>query len=259
MRRATQRLILLAIGGLAVIVTPALAAAQSGWTVDVGGERSSVTQEGVQSLWLTGRAQVGWVKPEAGGWFGTVERQTRYGLTDVAFSASGYRRLGAWTIGGGAGVTPDPSFWFRRSLDAEVSRTVAGTVVASVGVRQMTFVATTVRQVQPAVTWYHSKGELQARLFVTHNSSREDPSLTLLVVGSVQAPRWIRWSGAVARGDRIFDVGSLRTGSAPGWTVRGSARVRLAPHLAVEAGAGFAREQPAFEQRTFTLSLRGTF
>jgi hypothetical protein len=110
MRCTTRRLILLALGGLAVAAAPVPAAAQSGWTVDVGGERSSVTQEGVQSLWWTETAQLGWVKPEAGGWFGTVERQTRYGQSDVTISTSGYRRLGAWTIAGGVGASSNPSF-----------------------------------------------------------------------------------------------------------------------------------------------------
>jgi hypothetical protein len=123
----------------------------------------------------------------------------------------------------------------------------------------MDFNTLTVRQVEPVVTWYHSKGEVQARLFITHRSSREGASLTGLVVGSVQATPWIRWFGAVAYGDRIFDVGSLPNGTAPAWTVRGSARIRLASHVAVEVGAGFAREQPAFRQRTLTLSLRGNF
>ncbi len=250
---------LAALTGLLIVSTPTPSAGQSGWVVDVAGERSSVTIGAIETIWSTERVQVGWVRPEAGGWFARVERHDRFGRSDLVFGANGYRRLGVWTIAAGAAGTSDADFWFRRSLDVELSRTLVGTLVASVGYRDMEFVSTGVRQVQPALTLYHRKGDLQGRLFVTRNRVRDGSSLTGLVTGTYQASPRIGVSASVARGDRIFDIGSIATGTARAWMARGSVRVGLGSRTALDVGLGLAHEEPRFDQRTLSVSVRRSF
>jgi len=247
------------LAGALTAVSPSMAEAQAKWSVDLGGERSPVTIDGVDAVWTAQRLLVGRVDPDKGGGFASVERQARFGRVDVVLAGNGYRRLGAWTVAGGAAATPDAEFWFRWSADGELSRTLVGTLVGSVAVRHIQFVTTSVDQVQPAVTWYHRRGELGARLFVTRNQVRAGTSLTGLAQGSVELMRRIRLAGGVARGDRIFDIASLSTGPAQAWMARGSLRIGIGGGAAVEVGVGFAHENPAFDQRTFTVGLRRVF
>lgn len=249
----------LAILAAIVVVFPGIVAAQTGWTIDVGGERSAVTINDLDTVWSSERLQIGWVREEAAGWFGGVERQGRFDRSDLVFSTSGYRRLGDWTLGGGAAGTADADFWFRRSVEAELSRRIAGTLVASGGYRVMEFSSATVRQAQPALTWYHRRSEVQGRLFITRNSNRSRSSTTGLVQSSFQVTPRVRLWGAVARGDRIFDIASLATGTATAWMVRGTLRIGIGQRNAIEIGGGYAREEPRFEQRTLAFSVRRSF
>lgn len=235
------------------------AAAQSGWTIDVGGERMGVTLGGVDSVWTSERVQIGYVNPEEGGWFGGVERHDRFGRSDLVFSTSAYRRLGDWTVAGGAARTIDADFWFRWSVNGEISRRLVGGLVASGGYRIMEFPSVTVEQIQPALTWYHRRGEVQARLFVTKNSARQRRSNTGLLQTSLQVSTRVRVTAAVARGDRIFDVGSLTAGAAKAWMIRGGLRIGISKRAAIEVGGGYAREEPGFRQRIIAVSVRRTF
>jgi YaiO family outer membrane protein len=249
------------IGSAAILVAlssvPALA--QSGVAVSAGMDRSTVTINGVDSIWTTERVQFSWVRDEVGGWFGTVERQARFGMSDLVFSTSGYRRLGDWTIGGGGAVTAEPDFWFKHSVEGELSRRVTGSVVASAGYRVMAFLPTTVQQVMPALTWYHKRGELRGQLFATHNSARHAWSYSGLLLTSLSVAPRLRLFGAVARGDRIFDIASLPQGSARAWTANGSARIDLGHRLSLDIGGGISHEEPRFDQRTITVALRRSF
>lgn len=225
----------------------------------MGGEWSPVTINGVDTDWFSQHLQISWVHEESGGWFVGVERHERYGERDFVFSTSGYRRLGDWTIGGGMAATEDADFWFRRSATGELSRRIAGTVVASGGYCYFLFPSATVHQAQPALTWYHHRGELQGRVFITYNSTRTSTSLTGLLQSSLRISPRIRIWGAVARGDRIFDIQSLAAGTADAWVVRGTLRVGISRRFAVDVGGGYAREEPGFEQRTVAVSLRSNF
>lgn len=142
-----------------LLAASATAVAQtSPWAVDGGRERVRVTNGGAKSVWTTDRVQVSWVRPESGGWFAAVERQTRGSAVNVTPSVRGYARLGAWTVAGGGGVTPDAIFQYRYSVDAELSRRVVGTLVAGAGYRFLAFNGQDLHQWQPSLTWYHPKG-----------------------------------------------------------------------------------------------------
>jgi YaiO family outer membrane protein len=218
-----------------------------------------VTDQGVHSVWSTIRFQVGRVDEAKGGWFGGVERQERYDIVDVAMYALGYRRLGDWTIAGGVGGTPDADFLYRVRIDAELSRRVVGTVVASAGYRYMDFPGAVVHQIQPAVTWYHGRSEAGLRGFVTYNATLDRTSLAGLATALVEVHPRIRLSGAVAVGDRIFDVTSFASGPASSWVVRGTVRVRVTKADYFEFGGGVAHESPSFDQTTLIASYRRSF
>jgi YaiO family outer membrane protein len=243
---------------LAAILGPVPAFAQSGWSVDLAGERSSVTLGATDTTWSSQTVTAAFTWPRAG-WHAAVERQQRGSSSDVAFSTGGYRRLGDWTIVGGASASPDASFWFRRSGDVELARRVVGTLVASAGYRVMDFAAATIHQVQPTLTWYNPRGEVQARVYVTRNATLHRTSSAVLLRTSTQVSSRLTLTGAVAAGDRIFDVASLATGSAHSWTARAAARVAITPRDSFEIGGGYAREKPTFRQRTFALSYRRAF
>jgi YaiO family outer membrane protein len=237
----------------------AAALAQSGWAVDFGGERTAVTNNGVDSVWSTVKFQLGYVNEEKGGWFGGVERQERYNQVDVSFYTTGYRRFGDWTAAGGIGGTPDADFLYRVSANVELSRRIVGTVVASAGYRYMDFPSAAVHQIQPAVTWYHGRSEVGGRLFVTRNTTLHRTSVSALATAFVEVHPRVRLFGAVARGDRIFDVTSFATGAANSWVVRGTARIRVTAGNYLELGGGFAHEDPAFDQTTLIASFRRSF
>jgi YaiO family outer membrane protein len=238
---------------------PGTARAQSGWAVDFGGERSAVTDHGVDSIWSTVRFQLGYVNEQKGGLFGGVERQERYDLVDVSVYALGYRRLGDWTIAGGVGGTPDADFLYRVSANVELSRRLVGSLVVSAGYRYMDFPGAVVHQIQPAVTWYHRRSEVGGRLFVTRNTTLDRTSVAGLVTALVEVHPRVRLFGAVAVGDRIFDVTSFATGAANSWVARGTVRIRVTAGNYLEFGAGVAHEDPSFDQTTLIASYRRSF
>lgn len=233
--------------------------AQPVWSLDVGVERSDVATGPTSATWETARVQMGVVRPETGGWFAAVERQRRGRLVDFALSTGAYRRLGDWTIAGGAAGSIEPTFLYGVSVEAEVSRRVVGTAVVSLGYRLLDFAAATVHQFQPALTWYHRRGEVQGRLYATRKGPRARSSLTGLWSTSFDVAPRLRVSGAVAYGDRIFDVASLPSAQAPARSMNIRARVAVTGHDFIEIGGGVAHEDPSFEQRTLSLMYRRTF
>jgi YaiO family outer membrane protein len=254
-----RRITLLAIGTVLLFFVPNISHAQSGWRVDIGAERSKVTIHDSDNIWRSQHLEVGWVREESGGWFAGIENQERFGLRDVVFHTNAYRRLGDWALGGGIAGTQDADFWFRHSFEGEISRRIAGSVVASGAYRYMEFPDTTVRQPQMALTWYHRRGEVQGRVFLTHNSIRDGYSATGLIKSSYRFTPLLQCIGSVAYGDRIFDIESLAGGPATAWMARGAFRFNITPRYAIEFGGGFAREKPQFEQQTVAISIRRSF
>jgi len=255
---AATRAILVAIVvlGLPVASTGQTA---SPWRVDYTSERADVSTNAVESTWITSRIQTTWSRPDEGGWLVAVERQSRYGLTDVTVSGRGYRRAGDWTFAAGAGATPAADFSFRASLEGEVSRRVVGTIVATGGYRFLSFAAADIHQVQPALTWYHARGEVEARVFVTRNVARDRTTSAVLVRTTYAANPRLEITAGASLGDRIFDVAAFESGTAESRVVFGRALVGITAHDFVDIGATAANEHPAFTYRSFTLGYRRVF
>ncbi len=222
-------------------------------------ERSSVSNGPAETVWATETVTIALADEAVGGWYGSVERQSRGGLNDTVFGTSAYRRLGDWTIGGGASASPSSTFWFRREADAELSRRIVGTIVLSTAYRFMDFPTAAIHQVQPAVTWYNPRGEVQARVYLTRNATHDRTSPAVLARSVVRLNKGVAVTGIFAAGDRIFDIASLAFGTARSWTARGGVRLNVSARNAVEIGAGFAHEEPGFSQRTIALSYRRSF
>jgi YaiO family outer membrane protein len=243
-----------------VIVHAAPASAQpSPWAADVTSERASVDIYGFSSIWSTERVQSMWSQPEVGGWLIAAERQQRGGLVDVSLSTLGYKQVGKWTLLGAAAATPDSQFLFRESLEAELSRRVVGTIVASGRYRYLDFRSVDVHQAQPALTWYHARGEVEGRAFVTRNMSVPRTTAAALIRSSYAFTPRLRLAGGVAVGDRIFDIASLPFGTARSRVGFGNVRVGLTTHDFIDVGATAAHEQPAFTYRSFSLGYRRVF
>ena len=246
---------------LVLIPVPRTSLAQTTatWAVDIGRERVEVTNLGVVSLWTTDRVQLGWTRPDLGGWFTSVERQERGGLVDVVVSTRGYRRAGDWTVGFGGAVSPDAEFLYRYSADAELSRRVGGTIVASVGYRHLAFQAFGLNQVQSSLAWYHPKGEVQTRLFLTRNGGADRTSPTVLVHTIFDAHARLRVGGGMAVGDRIYDMTLLATGRARSRVGFANVRIGFTAHDAIDVGGSVAHEEPNFDFRSLSVGYRRTF
>lgn len=234
-------------------------AATSPWSVEVTHDRATATNYGIRSIWTTDRLQAGWVLPERGGLFVSTERQVRGSLVDASVGARGYRRLGDWTIAAGGSATPASSFLARASADIELSRRIAGTLVASAGYRYLDFRRLDVHQVQPALTWYHPRGEVESRLYISHNTASGRTSPTLQIRTAYQADRRVQATGGVAYGDRIFDIASLPTGASHSQLGFASVRLGLTAHDFISLGTAVAHEDPAFSYRLFFIGYRRAF
>jgi YaiO family outer membrane protein len=250
----------MAVGCLVVLLIAASpCSAQSSRSIVFGVERSLVTIGDAVTHWDTARLQASLVRPKAGGWYAVIERQRRGQLSDVVVKTSAYRRLGDWTIAGGAGGSVHPSFLYRASAEAEVSRRIAGTLVGSMGYRYLGFAAATVQQWQPALTWYHTRGEISGRMYLTHKGAGVPSSVTGTLSTLFDVSPRVRLGASVAYGDRIFDVAALPTAHAAASMANARVRFGLTSHDFVEVGAGAAQEHPSFTQRTLSLVYRRVF
>jgi YaiO family outer membrane protein len=238
---------------------PAAAQDSSPWSVGVSAERAGVAIGGTDQSWDTDRLQVSWSRPADGGWFLSVDRLARNGITDLSFSTRAYRRLGDWTILVGGGGTPDAQFFYRGFAESELSRRVAGTLVASGGYRFLSFPSTGIHQLQPALTWYHPRGEVAGRLFVTRNGAEGRTTHAFLARTRYRVGPRLEMGGGFAFGDRIFDVSTLQTGLARARVGFATARIGVTAHDALELGATMAGEHPAFRYRSVTVGYRRTF
>lgn len=238
---------------------PAAQASVPPWSVEATHDRATATNQGTRGLWTTDRLQLGWVRPEAGGWFLSTDRQTRGPLLDTAVALRGYRRLGDWTAAAGASVAPASDFLSRMSVDVEVSRRLVRTLVASTAYRYLDFRRLDVHQVQPALTWYHRRGEVESRLYLSHNTATGRTSPTLQIRAAYQARRRLQLAGGLAYGDRIFDIASLPSGTSHSRVGFASVRVGLTSRDSLSVGGASAHEDPAFEYRSLSVGYRRAF
>jgi YaiO family outer membrane protein len=245
--------------GLFLLIAPRLSFAQAVWSLDLGTERSLVTNGGAETTWDTARVQVGLARPEVGGWYAAAERQRRGRLSDFVTGVTGYRRIGDWTIAGGGSGTLHPSFVYRANVEAQVSRRVVGTTVASIGYRYLNFSDASVQQVQPGLTWYHRRGEVETRLYLTRKGARAGESVTGAFSTLFEVTPRVRLALSAAYGDRIFDVAALPAQNATARMVSARVRIGVTRHDFVEIGAGMAHENPVFDQRAFSLVYRRAF
>jgi YaiO family outer membrane protein len=232
---------------------------EKGWSLDAGVERSDVEVDEYEAVWGRERVQVGYRDPAEGGLFFALERHTRDGITDVVMTASGYRRLGDWTVFGRIGVTPNADFYFRQAFEVEISRRVVRTLVAHMGYRYMNFPTGRVHIFTPAATYYFAKGDLHGRAFLVNNQTLNVSSSSFLFRGSYQVLPRLRLSGGVAFGERIFDITFLPNEPAEGWLFYFEPLFSITEKDAVGFQMGLAHEEPYFDRRTLGFFYRRTF
>lgn len=242
------------------LVGPDTAGAQDrGLTLEAGIERSSVTIDESEDTWGTDYVQLGYRAPETGGAFFVFERQTRFGQVDTVFRGSGYRRLGDWTVSGELGLTANADFYYRQSVEGELSKRIVGTLVGHVQYRYLNFPSARVQVVSPAATFYFAKGELHGRLYLVRNSTLELDSQSFLVRGLYELNDRLRFGGGFAAGERIFDITFLPGVPAEGWLVYGDALVRVGGENGIGVRLGFAHEEPYFNRLSLGAYYRRWF
>ena len=229
------------------------------WSVSIARERAAATQSQVATDWLTDRVEVCWLRTEDGGWFAGVERHQRGGEVEVTSYTRGFLRRGNWAFVGGLGATPRASFQYRTSIEGELARLLAGGLVTSGGYRYLGFRAVDIHQIQPALSWYHARGDLQARAFFSRNQVTSRTSGALLVRTIYAVASRAHVGGGMAYGDRIFDAASLPFGSAE--AALGFAHVRLGVTRRdeLDLGVTVAHEKPSFDYRSISIGYRRTF
>jgi YaiO family outer membrane protein len=239
-------------------VAPAVAQEPSPWSATYAAERAAVSIGTTDMSWDTDQAMVTWTKPSTGGWQGSVERYRRPGMVDVAVSGRAYKRAGDWTFEGGASGCRAPHFLYRVLVEADVSRRVIGNVVATGGYRFMSFPTADVHQLQPAMTWYHARGEISARLFVTRNATTDITSNAFGLRAIHDVTSRVRLSGGVSSGTRIYDIFPL-VNPADSRVGYGLLRIAVTSHDYVEGGVTAGRELPDFSYRSVILTYRRVF
>lgn len=235
------------------------ALAQTGPFVEVSGDFSPVQIGAANVTWQVAHLAAGVQKDGQFGWMATADRHQRGSRFDVSFGASGFRRMGAWTISGSGAFVDRPHFLYRQSLEAELSRTLFKSLVAHAGYRHLDFPASTVRVAQPGLSWYYPRGMVETRGFLVRNMTTRTDNVSVLVRGTVAATPRIRFMTGFARGARIFDVSTLQTTNPDAWVAFGSVRFDVTPQWTVELGAGGAHEDPFFSQRTVSARIRRLF
>jgi YaiO family outer membrane protein len=234
------------------------ASAQSGPFIDASGDFSPVTIGGSDTTWHITRVTGGIQRDGAYGVNGTVERQQRGPLHDITIQAGAFLRGRGWTVGGSGGATQHPDFLYRHSVEGSLSRELGGGLVVTGGYRYLAFGSAIVHIAQPSVSWYFSRGDIEARGYSVRNHTTGHHTSTGLLRASIDVSPRVRISGGGASGSRIFDVAALARNE-PGWVAFGNVRVGLNQHWFLTVGAGGAHEDPFFSQRTATVGLRHVF
>jgi YaiO family outer membrane protein len=252
---------LLAVPCLAVLLlsNPAQGQEASPWSATLAAERAAVSSAGVESTWSTQQLLLSWRQDAVGGWQAAIERYQRGIATDLSLSARGYKREGDWTFSGGVARSGAPHFLYRYLAEAELSRRLAGTLVAGGGYRVLWFPAVEVRQLQPTLTWYHRRGDIGARLYRTSNAMRDDAAHALLIHATHDLTARLRLSGGASFGTRIFDVAALPSASADSRVGFVLVRVRITARDFLETGVTSARERPDFSYRSVIATYRRVF
>ena len=232
--------------------------AQSGPFIDASGDFSPVTNGGADTTWHVTRVVGGIQQDGVYGVNGSVERQQRGALHDISFQGGAFRRGHGWTIAGSAAAAHHPDFLYRHSVEGDLSRELGAGLVVHGGYRYMAFGGATIHVVQPGVSWYFARGDIEARGFDVRNHTTDRRSSAVLLRASVDVSSRLRIGGGGASGSRIFDVAALARNE-PGWVAFGTLRFALTDRWFVTLGAGGAHEDPFFSQRTLTLGLRRTF
>ena len=254
-----SRALACALGAIVVLAGADRAHAQDGPFVEAMAELSPVQIGSYQSTWRVGHLGAGVQHDGRYGWNAGVERHQRGGLVDWAGQAGGFQRLGDWTGGGSAGYADAPEFLYRRSLEGQLSRRVIGGLVLGGGYRHLEFPATTVRIVEPSVSYYFARGEIGAEGFLVRNEASTRRSSVVLLRSAVDLSRHVSVTGGAAVGARIFDVNTFGRGSHDAWQAFGSMRVRAGARLSLELLAGGAHEDPLFTQQTIATRVRWSF
>lgn len=200
-----------------------------------------------------------WSRPDTGGWFAAMDLSTRGELDDLTVSARGYRRLADWTFAAGGGGTPQAEFMYRAAADGELSHRLFGTVVASGAYRFLMFPTADIHQPQAALTWYHGRGEVEARGYFTHNVGAARTTTAVLARTTLAVSSRVVIKGGAAFGDRIFDISSLPTSTGQSHQLFGTVRVRATRSDWIEAGVTGAREEPSFSYRSLIVAYRRAF
>ena len=252
LRQFIVTIVLTCVGGTPVF-------GQTGPFVEVSGDLSPVQIGGANVTWQVAHLAAGVQQDGQFGWMATADRHQRGSLFDLSVGASGFRRMGAWTMFGSGAFVDSPHFLYRRSLEGELSRSLIGTLVAHAGYRHLEFPDSTVRILQPGLSWYFARGVLETRGFFVRNMTTRTDNASVLVRGTVDATSRVRVMTGFARGARIFDVSTLTNTDADAWVAFGSVRFDVAPQWGVELGIGGAHEDPFFSQRTMSIRLRRTF
>jgi YaiO family outer membrane protein len=236
-----------------------VAAQSRDWSVDYGREEAATSTNGINAPWTTDRFQTMWSRTGQGGWLFAVEQQERYGLSDVTLLSGGYWRAGDWTFGVDGGVTPRAHFMYRVKGGGEISRRAIGTLVASGGYHYLQYPSADIHQFEPALTWYHARGEVQGRLYVTRNATLALTSTATLVRSTYNVTPRLQLGGGAAIGDRIFDIAPLPTDSGKARLGFAETRVGLTRHDFIGVVVTAAREDPGFRYSSLTLSYRRVF
>ncbi len=253
--------LVLTLTGSLVFLTHLQAAAQEwAWAIQADTERADVSLGGNKFVWWTGRLQLSYRNENEGGVFFTVEHQDRETANDTTISASGYRRLGDWTLSGQAGVTPDADFNYEYMGEVDVARRLVGTLVGQVGYQYLRFTTATVHLFMPALTYYHARGEVQAKGFIGRDENGRPKAEAVLFRAQHDVSEKIRLHGGVAIGEGIFDITSLaEKAPPPGWVVFLNPEFRLTPKDTIGLVLLRAHENPDFEKRSLALYYRRVF
>ncbi len=248
------------MGAVFVIPVPQAAAQEGAWSIQTDAERADVSIGGNHFVWWTGRLQLSYRTEGKGGLFFTVEHQDRESANDTTIIASGYRHLdGDWTLSGQAGVTPNADFNYKYMGQVEVHRRLVGTLVGHMGYQYLRFTTATVHLFTPTLTYYHARGEVQARGFIGRNEDNGHEPRAVLLRAQHDVTQRIRLHGGVSVGEGIFDITSLAGKAPPGWVLFLNPEFRLTPKDSIGAVLLRAHENPDFEKRSLGLYYRRVF
>jgi YaiO family outer membrane protein len=229
------------------------------WAVDYAHEHAATSTDDLPGAWITDRLQTIWRRVEDGGWLAGVERQERYGVADIAWFTRAYRRNGDWTYA--ADVTGTPHAHFLREIAAggEISYRFVGNAVASGAYHYGRFPSTVVHQTEPALTWYHSKGETQARVFVTRDVTHEFTFAALLLRTLYDVTPRVQLGGGLAIGEGIFFLEPDATGPKAGTQFYGATRLGFTGRDFIEIVVTIAAEDPAFTYNSLGVGYKRMF